>query len=198
VWLARHGEVHNPGNILYGRLPRVGLTPEGRRQANALAKVLERRPLQAIYSSPMLRARRTADAVLAVHPELQRVRIDRDLLEVRTGWEGQPLEALERINWDFYTNPRHPQDESLRAIHDRMQRWLERMLRRHAGGEVLGVSHGDPILILVGSLCGRALDPKTIFPRPYIDPGVLYRMRFDAAGQLRDVEQSVPHAEAAA
>jgi broad specificity phosphatase PhoE len=196
--LARHGEVHNPGNILYGRLPRVRLTPEGRRQARALASRLQDRPLRAIYSSPMLRARRTADAVLVVHPELERVHIDRDLLEVRTAWEGEPLDSLERINWDFYTNPRHPEDESLRAIHDRMLRWLHRVLRRHAGGEVLGVSHGDPILILVGTLSGLPLDPQGIFPRPYIEPGVLYRMRFDASGACRQIELTVPHAEAAA
>jgi len=198
VWLARHGEVHNPANVLYGRLPRVRLTPEGRRQAQALAESLRARPLSAIYSSPMLRARRTADAVLTTHPEIDRVRIDSDLLEVRTAWQGEPLESLERIDWDFYTNPRHPQDESLRNIHDRMFRWLGRMLRRHAGSEVLGVSHGDPILILVGTLSGLALDPRRIFPRPYIEPGVLYRMRFDAADECQDIQLLVPHAEAAA
>jgi len=59
-WLARHGEVHNPSRVLYGRLPRMQLSPEGRRQAQALADFLGPRPLAAIYSSPMLRARRTA------------------------------------------------------------------------------------------------------------------------------------------
>jgi probable phosphoglycerate mutase len=198
IWLARHGEVHNPGNVLYGRLPRVRLTPEGQRQAGALAQLLRGRPLAAIYSSPMLRARRTADAVLAVHPELDRVRIDSDLLEVRTAWQGEPLQALEAIDWDFYTNPRDAADESLQAIHDRMHRWLGRMLRRHAGSEVLGVSHGDPILILVGTLSGLPLDSRRIFPRPYIEPGVLYRMRFDASGACQDVKLLVPHAKAAA
>jgi len=198
VWLARHGEVHNPKNLLYGRLPRVDLTSEGRRQAQALADCLRGRPLAAIYSSPMLRARRTADAIRSAHPEIGPVHIDSDLLEVRTAWQGEPLEALERIKWDFYTNPRHPDDESLRAIHDRMLRWLGRMLRRHAGSEVVGVSHGDPILILVGTLSGLALDPRHIFPRPYITPGVMYRMRFDAAGACEDIQLLVPHAEAAA
>src|SRR4030081_978457 len=94
VWLARHGEVHNPGNVLYGRLPRVRLTAEGRRQAMALANFLRPRPLVAIYSSPMLRARRTAELSLHAHPALQRVRIDSDLQEVRTSWEGEPLAAL--------------------------------------------------------------------------------------------------------
>jgi broad specificity phosphatase PhoE len=145
-----------------------------------------------------LRARRTADAVLATHPALQRVRIDSDLQEVRTTWQGEPIAALEKIDWDFYTHPRHPSDETLQNIYARMTRWLHRMLRRHAGGHVVGVSHGDPILILVGTLAGLALDPRTIFPRPYIEPGVVYRMRFDAQGAFRDVQMHTPWAEAAA
>jgi broad specificity phosphatase PhoE len=174
------------------------LSPEGRRQAQALADFLAPRPLAAIYSSPMLRARRTAEMVLDAHPELERVRIDSDLQEVRTAWEGEPLASLEKIDWDFYAHPRHPEDDSLQAIHDRMQRWLRRMLIRHSGTEVLGVSHGDPILVLAGTLSGLPLDPRKIFPRPYIQPGVLYRMQFDASGGCRDVRLLVPHAEAAA
>jgi broad specificity phosphatase PhoE len=183
IWLARHGEAHNPSELLYGRLPRVRLTAEGRRQARALADFLAVRPLAAIYSSPMLRARRTAEAVLATCSDLTRIRIDSDLTEVRTGWQGEPLKALEQINWDFYANPRSPDDESLPMIHDRMQRSLQRMLRRHAGAEVLAVSHGDPVLILAGTLSGLPLVPERIFPRPYIPTGILYRMRFDGLGE---------------
>jgi broad specificity phosphatase PhoE len=198
VWLARHGEAHNPAELLYGRMPRVRLTPEGRRQARALADFLASRPLAAIYSSPMLRARRTAEAVLATRADVPRIRIDSDLQEVRTGWQGEPLHALEQINYDFYAHPRSHDDESLQMIHDRMQRWRHRVLRRHAGGEVLGVSHGDPVLILAGTLSGLPLVPERIFPRPYIPTGVLYRLRFDAQGECRDVELFVPHAQAAA
>jgi broad specificity phosphatase PhoE len=198
LWLARHGEVHNPHQVLYARLPRIDLTPEGVRQARALGQVLRARPLAAIYSSPLLRARRTARALLAVHPELGRVRLDTDLLEIRTGWQGEPLAALERIDWDLYAHPRQPKDDSLETISSRMQRWVGRMLRRHAGSEVAGVSHGDPILVLVGTLSGLPLDSKRIFPRPYISPGVLYRLQFDALGVCRDIQLQVPHAEAAA
>ncbi|HET6314959.1 MAG TPA: histidine phosphatase family protein [Chloroflexota bacterium] len=193
VWLARHGAVHNPRELLYGRLPRIRLTAEGERQADALAAFLERRPLAAIYSSPMLRARKTASVILSRQPLVDRVRIDSDLQEIRTGWQGEPLASLERINWDFYAHPRSDDDESLRMVHDRMQRWLGRMLRRHAGGDVLGVSHGDPILILIGALRGLPLD-ASIFPSPYIEPATVYRMRFDAAGVCRDVNMFVPHA----
>ena len=197
VWLARHGEVHNPGGVLYGRLPRMRLSNEGRRQAEALAGFLEARPLRAVYSSPMLRARNTAATIQARHPSIGRVRIDRDLQEIRTGWQGEPLDALERINWDFYNHPRGSDDESLQMIHDRMLRWLKRVLRRHAGQEVVGVSHGDPILILVGTLRGLALD-ASIFPKPYIPTAVVYRLRFSADQVCRDIEIFVPHAEAAA
>jgi broad specificity phosphatase PhoE len=198
VWLARHGEVHNPDNVLYGRLPRIRLTAEGRRQAQALADTLAGRQLAAIYSSPMLRARRTAEVVLSAHPGLPKIRIDSDLLEVRTGWQGHPLAALERINWDFYSHPRARDDESLHVIHARMSRWLNRMLRRHGGSEVLGVSHGDPILILTATLRGLPLTSECIFPRPYIPTGTLYEMGFDARGNCQDVRMLVPHAEAAA
>ncbi len=192
IWLARHGEVHNPARVLYGRLPRMQLSPEGRRQACALADRLAPRPLAAIYSSPMLRARRTASVVLDAHPELQRLRIDSDLQEVRSGWQGQPLEALERIDFDLYGHPFGADDESLQMIRDRMLRWLQRVLRRHAGSEVLGVSHGDPILILAGTVGGLQLEPASIFPRPYIGTGVMYRMRFDAQGACREVQLLSP------
>src|SRR5579859_1239035 len=67
-----------------------------------------------------------------------------------------------------------------------------RMLRRHAGTEVVGVSHGDPILILAGTLAGLRLEPASIFPQPYIATGVVYRLQFDADGACRDVQLLVP------
>ena len=198
VLFVRHADVHNPDNVFYARLSRFHLSEQGFKDAEVTAQALAEEPLAAIYSSPMLRARRTARVVLDVQPEVDRLRIDSDLHEVRTAWEGEPLEALERIDWDFYNHPRQPEDESLHAIHGRMRRWLQRTLRRHTGTDVLAVSHGDPILILVGALAGLPLDPRHIFPRPYIQTGTLYRLQFDAAGACQDVQLRVPHAEEAA
>jgi probable phosphoglycerate mutase len=198
VWLVRHGEARNPAGVLYGRLPRLGLSPLGQQQAQAVAKFLEPRPLAAIYSSPILRARKTAAAILACHPEIDRVRLDRDLVEIRTGWQGEPLATLEKINWDFYAHPRSPEDESIEMIHARMQRWLRRVLRRHTGREVVGVSHGDPILILVAGLRGLPLERQRIFANPYIEPATVFRLRFESAASRPEVQQFVPHAEAAA
>ena len=41
-------------------------------------------------------------------------------------------------------------------------------------------------------------ESRRLFPRPYIEPGVLCLMRFDAEAKCRDVQLFVPHAEAAA
>ena len=63
-WFAvvRHGRPHNPREIAYGFLPRVGLTDEGREQARRVASYLrDRGPLPAaMYTSPLLRAVQTA------------------------------------------------------------------------------------------------------------------------------------------
>ena len=57
--MVRHAHVHNPQDILYGRLPRFRLSPEGRTQAEILARFLSTRDTAAIYTSPLLRARQT-------------------------------------------------------------------------------------------------------------------------------------------
>ncbi len=195
--MARHGEVDNPGGILYGRLPRMRLSPEGRRQAEALAGFLAPRPLAAIYTSPMLRARKTAAAIATRHPHL-RPRVDSDLHEIKTGWQGRTLAELDFIKWDFYSHRRYPSDEALSDVRDRMRRWVDRMLRRHAGGEVVGVTHGDPILILLGDLRGLPMDLSRIRPRTYIPVASLFRLDFDPTGRFLEAEMFVPHEQAAA
>lgn len=159
------------------------LSPRGESEAQNLASFLGRRPLAVVYSSPMLRARKTAERILATHPDLDRVRIDADLQEVKTGWQGEAQTSLEAIDWDFYAHPRCPDDDTLESVQSRMQRWLARMLRRHTGSEIVGVSHGDPILILSGTLRGIPLVGAHIFPRPYIHTGALFRLDFDASAR---------------
>jgi broad specificity phosphatase PhoE len=181
VWLARHAEAFNPAAVLYGRLPRVRLSEAGRRQALALADFLCARPLVAIYSSPMLRARQTARVIAERCPAAGPVHVARDLHEIRSSWQGVPLAQLDQVNWDLYSTPREPTDESLTVIRDRMCRWLGRALRRHAGHEVVGVSHGDPILVLVAQLSGRLMEVASIRQGGYPPTGSVYRLEFGLA-----------------
>src|SRR5690554_7235372 len=63
VHLVRHGEVHNPDHLVYASLPGFGLSPTGEEQARAVARYLGRQPVVGIWSSPLERALRTAEAV---------------------------------------------------------------------------------------------------------------------------------------
>ena len=181
--------------MLYGRLPRVGLSAAGRLQAHALAAFLADRPLAAVYSSPMLRARQTARAIAAAHPAHLAVHVSQDLHEIRTSWQGRPLTELDAVQWDFYTVPRTSSDESLQAIRDRMCHWVRQLLREYPGAEVAGVSHGDPILVLVAELQGRLVDIASIRPSRYPATGSVYRLEIDASGRARSVELVVPEAQ---
>src|SRR5438874_3906508 len=66
--LMRHAEVHNPEDILYGRLPRFGLSELGKQQAEVTARALAEEPISTFYTSPQLRARQTARILAAPHP----------------------------------------------------------------------------------------------------------------------------------
>jgi broad specificity phosphatase PhoE len=63
VHLLRHGEVHNPTGIMYGRLAGYHLSERGRAMAEKVAAELSTRDVRAIVSSPLERARETAEPI---------------------------------------------------------------------------------------------------------------------------------------
>ena len=86
VHLLRHGEVDNPGGILYGRLPGFHLSEEGRLMAKAAAEFLAGRDVVVLRSSPLDRALETAEP-LAAQFGLE-VDIDERLIEPSNHFEG--------------------------------------------------------------------------------------------------------------
>ena len=65
VHVMRHGEVHNPDKILYGRLPDYHLSERGRAQAQAVADWLATRDIVYVVASPLERAQETAAPIAA-------------------------------------------------------------------------------------------------------------------------------------
>jgi broad specificity phosphatase PhoE len=149
----RHGHVHNPQRILYGRLPRFGLSDKGRVQAQTVARALGDKPIaalysspiSALYSSPMLRARQTARAILDVRPGLV-LHVSGLLNEVHTSSQGKPLLELMMSGWDLYTGSGYEQPQD---VLDRALRFIDRTRKRHAGQHVVAVSHGDVIAFII-------------------------------------------------
>lgn len=159
--------MHNPRDILYGRLPRFRLSDEGRRQAEYTASFLATRPVTAIYSSPLLRARQTAGIFASRFPDLE-VHTSRLLLETRTTYEGSPNSIL-KPGFSFYEPQHDPGDETMEDIFRRMLRFLERAARRHAGEVIVAVSHADPITIMRVGLRGLPLTAQNLHREVYAE-----------------------------
>jgi probable phosphoglycerate mutase len=163
--VVRHAEVRNSRDILYGRLPRYGLSDEGRHQAGDTARFLAGRPVGAMYTSPLLRARQTAAILSSYHAGL-RVRTTAALIEVRTSYQGEPNSVLKR-GFSFYDPVRSPDDETMADIFARIVRFLRLVASRHAGSSVVAVSHADPITIMRLGLLGRQFNNANLHSTVY-------------------------------
>ena len=147
ISFVRHGEVHNPQRVFYGRLPGFGLSDRGRGEAQAAAHLLRHQPVVAITSSPLLRALQTARAIHAVHGDAP-LDISRDLSEVYCPYDGQPHHVLDAMGWDVYagTEPPYEQPSDLLA---RTQRFIAAARSAHPGQHVVAATHGDVIAFLL-------------------------------------------------
>src|SRR5260370_30322252 len=108
VHLVRHGEVRNPGGVLYGRLPGFHLSEEGILMAKAAAALLADRDVALPLSSPLERALETA-APFAAQSGLE-VGVDERLIEPWNHFEGARFDvgpaALRRPeSWPHLVNP---------------------------------------------------------------------------------------------
>jgi len=141
LYLMRHGEVHNPAHILYGRMPGYYLSEAGKEQAHAAGGWLADKPLTAIYASPMERAQQTAGIVAGYQPDLSPA-TDERIIEVSTPYEGQPTADLAAKGWDLYSG-NQPPHEVPGTVLERVLDFIDSIVERHSGQSVAAVAHGD-------------------------------------------------------
>ncbi|HEV7990604.1 MAG TPA: histidine phosphatase family protein [Gemmatimonadaceae bacterium] len=160
--LIRHALCDPVGHYLAGRLPDISLNEAGRSQAAALASRLSTISLDAIYSSPMERARETADAIAvgrSTPVELTDELIELDFAE----WTGHTFPALDaderwrRFN-NFRSMGRAASGELMLSVQARAVALVERLRAERPKGRVALVSHGDVIKGLVAHVAGIPLD----------------------------------------
>jgi broad specificity phosphatase PhoE len=149
VHLVRHGEVHNPEGILYGRRDGFHLSDLGKQMAEKAAASLAGRDITVLVSSPLERARETA-APLAAARGLD-VRLDGRVLESTNLFEGRTFgrgrNALRNpLLWRHLWNPLRPSwGEPYAHIVERMMAAVHDVRRDAAGHEGVIVSHQLPI-----------------------------------------------------
>jgi broad specificity phosphatase PhoE len=150
VHLLRHGEVHNPDGVLYGRLPGYHLSATGQLMAAAAADFFDGRPVAAVFASPLERAQETARPV-AERLGLEIV-TDDQLIESGNVLEGKTLTltrlALNPANWPYVWNPFRPSwGEPYTQVADRMWQVIDRAREAARGREAVCVSHQLPIWV---------------------------------------------------
>jgi broad specificity phosphatase PhoE len=174
VHLVRHGEVHNPEGVLYGRLPGFRLSEAGERQAAVTCRWLSgsspagpraARDVVAVIASPLERARQTAAPFAAQYGV--DVEIDHRLIESENVFEGGVVEVGPKILrhphlWKHLRNPFRPSwGEDYDKVAARVLAAVHDAAAAVAGREVVLVSHQLPIYI-----ARRSVEQRPLWHRP--------------------------------
>lgn len=164
VLLARHGQSVSNAVRRFQGIQDIPLSELGLRQAAALAAAVRRRRVAAVYTSPLERARRTAEIVAA---EIGiRVACVEELRELSLGtWEGRTVDEIRSLPGDPYAQwvrdpvaclP--PGAEPLSAVQERVVRAVGGICAAHPNGdEVLVVCHGGVISAYLAHCLGLPL-----------------------------------------
>ncbi|MFJ2704621.1 histidine phosphatase family protein [Streptomyces sp. NPDC087428] len=166
VHLMRHGEVHNPDGVLYGRRPGYHLSELGRQMADRVAEHLEKRDITHVVASPLERAQETATPIAKTHG--LDLATDGRLIEAANVFEGKTFGvgdgALRKPdNWKHLTNPFRPSwGEPYIEQVVRMMGALDAARDAARGHEAVCVSHQLPIWIVRSFVERRRLwhDPR--------------------------------------
>jgi broad specificity phosphatase PhoE len=161
IFLARHGESDwNVEKRFQGHSDRP-LTERGREQAHALANLVGSEKIDAVYTSPLSRARETAE-IVAARAGLEAVALP-ELREVDTGsWSGLSRADVEARFPEGFTRWRSggsgwEDGESYEEMAERVIGALRKIGEDHPDGRVLVISHGGPIRAIHAAAEGLAI-----------------------------------------
>ncbi len=149
VHLLRHGEVHNPTGVLYGRLPGYHLSELGLQMAQRIADTVGDRDITQVVASPLERAQETATP-LALARGLDIV-TDARVIESTNVFEGRRFSVGDGIvkrpkSWPYLWNPFKPSwGEPYKAVVARMMAAVYDARDSARGHEAVIVSHQLPI-----------------------------------------------------
>ena len=174
-WVMRHGEaMGNVMHVLDSGSMNFSLTPRGKKEVAAAARVLRKANIDMIFTSPVTRAKETAEIVAAALGV--KVLTDERLRELQVGpvFDGKPytayVEAFPTREERFDKRPE--KGECLRDARTRVWDFLADMEKRYKGKKILIVSHGDPIIALIQSAAGwsekelvERLGEKDFYPK---------------------------------
>ena len=164
----RHGQTkNNTERILSGRTPGVPLTDKGITQAQQTAELLEHMNISAIYSSPIQRAKHTAE-IVGKHNSID-VTIDDRLIELDMGkFTNVPYDEIftshGNVFMKFYDGEleiAHNGVETFADVKKRVASIVEEVIEKHPDENVVLVTHMDPIKAMLSTIVD--LSPTNLF-----------------------------------
>jgi broad specificity phosphatase PhoE len=167
-WMIRHAIVEeNARAMLYGVMD-VELCPHSLiEQAPMYAALARRLPCDAVWIvTPLMRTRRTADAIFSAGYPRAEWRTEPGLIEQNLGdWQGLPhadlpakLTLPAHAFWPVGGEERPPNGETMGEVIVRVGATMERLAETHAGLDVVAVSHGGTIRAAVAHALGIGAD----------------------------------------
>lgn len=161
-YLIRHAHCDPLGQWLAGRTPGVHLSEAGQREARHLSRRLESHQFDFICSSPLERARETAEAI--VSPRSQDIHTVDAFNEIDVGeWTGMRFEDLAADpRWERFNTVRSltriPGGEAIHEVQQRMVTELLFWAQAAPDATIAVVSHADPLRIAIAYFLGMPAD----------------------------------------
>jgi probable phosphoglycerate mutase len=195
IVLIRHGQTKANLEHRWQGQSDWGLTDDGVRQAELLAAELE--GIDAVYSSPLSRARVTAGKV-AEQGDLE-VAEDEALQEIAFGtWESKTVEEILEIDPEGFARLRSGEDfrrgttgETFTEVADRMEQAVARIVAAHPGERVAVVSHGGATRAFATRVLG--MDFPQRHRLPILDNTALGRVDYSDRGRVVAKWNVAPH-----
>lgn len=187
----RHGQAkNNTERILAGRTPGVPLTEEGVDQSEKAAKFLEEMNISAIYSSPIERAKNTAE-IVGKHNSID-VRIDDRLIELDMGkFTGKPYDEIfsshGNVFMKFYRGEleiAHNGVETFEEVKKRILDMVDHVIDNHPDENVVLVTHMDPIKAMLSTVVSFSPENlyELIIPNASLNIFREYKRKFSISG----------------
>jgi alpha-ribazole phosphatase len=166
-WWVRHAPVRNDGGNIYGQSD-IACDTSDTEVFEAVAKIL---PREAVWvASNLQRTHQTAEAIWAAgYPKPARMAKEAALAEQHLGaWQGMNRAAFlasrpAGSSWFADINEPTPGGESFMDLYDRTKGAIDRLMREHAGRDVIAVAHGGTIKAAVGLALGGLVEKGLTF-----------------------------------
>lgn len=184
LYIVRHAQAKgNLARTFQGQI-NSDVSEAGEIQLALLTKRFETIPVDVIASSPLVRAKKTAEAIFTAQPQAQFLLRD-DLMEINAGsFEGQKWDDLPRLFptefavWrDDLPHFQAPNGESCSAVYERMKHAALDLVQTYSGKTIALVSHGCAVKNLLCALSGLPL--ARIFEIPWVENTSVSKVCFD-------------------